>query len=330
MRFALEGNDSVGTLPRRAFTLIELLVVIGIIAVLMGLLLPAVQKVREAANCTQCKNNLRQLGIAARQFENGRGFFPPGGTIGECLPLRIPAGFTGNHDWPVFLLPYLEQQATFDLYRFDKGGGAVENNAAASTVVPQFLCPSEPSGKKVIASVGRDIGGRLDYNGWAFVQPHTSELGLTDDLGGSIPYRAYHGVMYVYGAQWSGLPPDRFLCRAADIRDGLSQTILLAEHAGWPNAYTRQGIIPNSGHGPADWAERPPQVMRGANYDGTLYGPCAINCDNDVNIYAFHPQGANVLFCDGSVSFINQDVPLRIIARLITRNGGEVINSGDY
>ncbi len=325
------GTEHAKKVGRLAFSLIELLVVIAIIAVLIGLLLPAVQKVREAANRTQCKNNLKQIGLAARLFESNHGFFPPGGTSGECLPLGIPAGFTGVHYWPVFLLPYLEQQASYGLYRFDKGAGDVENNAAASAVVSSFVCPSEPSGKKNTFRFGGFPAGRMDYNGWYAVHPQTSNLGLTDNLGGTSPHRPYHGVMWLYGLVWTtGLQPERVVIRPADVRDGISQTILIAEQAGAPNRYRRQGIVANSGIPLPDWAQRGPSMMHGANFDGTIYGPCAVNCDNGGGIYSFHPQGANVVFCDGSVAFINQNVPLRIVARLITRAGGEVINPGDY
>jgi prepilin-type processing-associated H-X9-DG protein len=137
--------------------------------------------------------------------------------------------------------------------------------------------------------------------------------------------------MWAYGLVWTtGLAPERFLCRPSDVQDGLSQTILIAEQAGWPSLYTRFGILPNTGLSNADWTEHGGRIMRGANYDGIQYGPCAINCENGQGFYSFHPQGANVLFCDGSVTFITQDVPVRIIARLITRNGGEVVNPGDY
>src|SRR5262249_31809037 len=101
----------------RAFTLIELLVVIAIIAVLIGLLLPAVQKVREAANRTACTNNLKNGGLALHQFESAQGRFPPGAVIGPFLPAGVTTRAT-HGCWP-FLLPYLEQQALYNQYRWD-------------------------------------------------------------------------------------------------------------------------------------------------------------------------------------------------------------------
>src|SRR5262245_58847923 len=102
---------------RSAFTLIELLVVIAIIAVLIGLLIPAVQKVREAANRAACNNNLKQIGLALHNYQTSRGFFPPGGVSTAQPRLGIPSGVT--HGWAVFILPQLEQETLYNLYNFN-------------------------------------------------------------------------------------------------------------------------------------------------------------------------------------------------------------------
>src|SRR5438876_9218883 len=127
-----------------AFTLVELLVVIGIIAVLIGLLLPAVQKVREAASRLKCQNNLKQLGLALHNFHDSHQKFPPGQVRGP-LP---EAGVTNavNHGWGPFILPFIEQQPLYDRYRLEVSVGNALNLEVVSTQLNGFQCPSaEPN-----------------------------------------------------------------------------------------------------------------------------------------------------------------------------------------
>src|SRR4051794_30161649 len=121
---------------RRAFTLIELLVVMAVLAVLAGLLLPAVQKVREAANRARCQNHLKQLGVALHGYHDTHGSFPPGVTS-DTSDLR-----TGKHSGLVFLLPHLEQQPLYQRYDFSAPWRSPANLPLAQVTVPLFLCPS--------------------------------------------------------------------------------------------------------------------------------------------------------------------------------------------
>src|SRR5689334_19073273 len=143
--------------PRRArsgFTLIELLVVIAIIGVLIGLLLPAVQKVREAANRTTCQNNLKQIGIALHNFQSAHGFFPPGGAAPTAnvmqkdvlQKLGIPSAGV-SHSWAVFILPDIEQGTLATRYNLTADWASVTNQIVRETVVSLFVCPTVPSGK---------------------------------------------------------------------------------------------------------------------------------------------------------------------------------------
>jgi len=319
---------------RKAFTLIELLVVIAIIAILIGLLLPAVQKVREAAYRTRCYNNLRQIGIAVNNFENERGFFPPGGIRTDCPKLGIPTGVT--HGWAIFMLPYLEQSAVYQAYRFDRDWKATENRTAVKAPISVFACPSTPVDNRVVTVTSGALSfpaGTIDYGADNAISSDLRDnggIGVCDDLGP--PGGRYHGVMRVYQTS-STAADNRFLCRVADIQDGVSNTIIAAECAGRPFAYRTAGptgaMMTDNG---ACWASDANEyITHGFTPDGSAEpGPCAVNCTNNNEIFGFHHGGATVLMGDASVTFLSKNVKIRIVGRLITRNGGEVVSAGDF
>ncbi len=272
------------------FTLVELLVVITIIGILISLLLPAVQSAREAARRLQCGNNLRQIGLASLGYESSWGSFPPG-VIGTRLDsARTDPAANRQIAWNVFILPQLEQQAVYDLFRLDRAYDHADNAAAVGYVLPVFLCPST---NRMTA----DRVGKKTKKG----------LGATD-FGG------------IYGAKspLSGLPPgggvlcwlygSDFTVTIADIRDGTSNTLIVGENSG-------RGDGMNGG-----WADGENIFHQG--------GP--INANQNNELWSDHPGGVNGLFCDGSVRFLSGSMSLPIVEAICTRAGGEVIGADKF
>jgi prepilin-type N-terminal cleavage/methylation domain-containing protein/prepilin-type processing-associated H-X9-DG protein len=303
---------------RRGFTLIELLVVIAIIAILIGLLLPAVQKVREAAARMKCSNNLKQIGLGLHNHHDAVGEFP---AALEQIPK--PNGGVWAHSWTPRILPYIEQENLYRRYVFTANWDAAANAGAGKAIrfaVPVFICPSAPGGPDRIPS-GRapiDYAATTERN-WPnpFVSAAEAPFVSAGDAG-------FIGVLghtkVVNGVQ---VPVRR---KILSITDGTSNTMVVAECAGrndWFRMGRRVGTV---ARGP--WANPDARIQIGgfnpANPTQAV-GPCAVNCTNDKEIYAFHTGGANVLMGDGSVRFLKQSTTLDVVLQLLTRNRGEVI-----
>ncbi|MCI0640315.1 MAG: DUF1559 domain-containing protein [Gemmataceae bacterium] len=297
---------------RTGFTLIELLVVIAIIAILIGLLLPAVQKVREAAARAQCQNNLKQIGLGLHNHHDVKKFFPPGAASGIALPkLGIPAGV--QHGWAVHMLPYIEQDNVYKLYRFDLDWRDAANQAARESPVAIFICPSAPTrgldsfSSSVFGTVRGAVSDYAPNNG---INSALAPLGLIQTVGN------YQGVLRV-----------NLTLRTADILDGTSNTMLIAEIAGRPLRFKTSGQISGGRRVGGMWADREAEyITHGFDAKGEVSnppGPCAVNCTNADEIFAFHTSGANILLGDGSVRFLSTSVSIRVVGATITRSGGE-------
>ena len=314
---------------RRAFTLIELLVVIAIIAVLIGLLLPAVQKVREAANRMACANNLKNLGLACHCYHDVHKRLPPG-TVGPLAALPQFAGLK-SHALGTYLLPYVEQEPLAKQYRWDVSWFDPPNQPVVNTQLSIWQCPSAPANRirdgsfpTVIPPPPELFNGTAacgDYAGMNAVDSGLVRRGLIDLPGGPRDERGH----------FEGVFPVNHARRLADIVDGTTNTIMMAECAGRPTLWQGRREVANVWLSGGPWASRNLLWCRGASQDGTaFYGPCAINCRNDREVYSFHPGGANIVFADGSVHFLNADLSIRVFARMVTRAGGEVISDGDF
>jgi prepilin-type processing-associated H-X9-DG protein/prepilin-type N-terminal cleavage/methylation domain-containing protein len=297
---------------RRAFTLIELLVVIGIIVILVGLLIPAVQKVRGAAARSQCQNNLKQIGLACHQFHGAHDGFPPGRVIGPFAPFNVPADV--EHGSFPFFLPFIEQGPVAERYRFDVSWFHPDNQLAVTTQLKLAQCPSAQPNRVVTGGRGLGYGGKAacaDYAPIRVVDPTLQNSGLVDKVA------IYQGAMCT---NFMG-NVDR------DIPDGLSNSILFGEVAGRPDAYIAGRKVPGRDEvlgGP--WAAlENGLIVKGFSFDGTTSpGRCAINCNNQ-DAYSFHPGGVNILFADGHVRFMSASIDIREFVKMVTRIGGEVV-----
>jgi prepilin-type N-terminal cleavage/methylation domain-containing protein/prepilin-type processing-associated H-X9-DG protein len=317
---------------RPAFTLIELLVVIAIIAVLIGLLLPAVQKVRDAANRLSCQNNLKQVSLALHNYHDAYGQLPTGGK--KLRNYRM--------GWAAYVLPFIEEtnryqgiqaiQAngidTLQPWRYnDARGGFGETNPLFTVPIKTYVCPASELGPL-------GVDGWRDYHRFPSINPSYTLW------QGALHYRANGGAAtrgMVRGtnsihANWctSGVIYPLSTTRLTDVADGSSNTLLLGETS---SAVGRNSPVVGGWGGIQSWTY-------GYSYYGDAEGALMIDhkivawpigytgtfLTNETPFTSAHGgRGANVSFCDGSVRYLAKETPLTFLQSLATRAGGEVV-----
>ena len=292
-------------LPRRtrpAFTLIELLVVIAIIAVLIGLLLPAVQKVREAANRSQCQNNLKQIGLALHNYHDVYKAFPAGGTTSGSQGLA----------YHVLILPFIEQQNLYGQFNLTQQWQSATNKPLGFVRVPLYTCPS-----------ALNLRSQSSYEFVDGVAPWTTHyLGnMGPKIIGSTQYQVIPGGQGDLAVQ--GVLGRDTAIRLADITDGTSNTFLVGEFS-----FARPGV---TDLGYRTW-QRGCYLGTGDTCTSCRNVTNALNTvwyngggnQNDISFGSQHPGGANFLFCDGSTRFVSEQVAMSVYLATASRNGGEV------
>ena len=316
---------------RQGFTLIELLVVIAIIAILIALLVPAVQKVREAAARTQCQNNLKQLGVAAHNYHDVKKAFPPGGG-GFLSGANLANQRFSAHS---FLLPYLEQDAVFRLINFNVSPDAAANNTARAQPIPVFLCPSDPQGSVPTGWAGNN-----------YVANYSADIRWQQDQTGASGVFWFANAATDKGATFG------------DIQDGASNTAGFCERlkGDWSNAvanartdFFNPGTAPSSRDQAMSACEalNPTNLAFQQRSDGggywlrgwhmTMYShvslPNGRACNFNVNATATmpassaHSNGVNLALCDGSVRFVSNSVSIATWRAVGTRIGNEVLGN---
>lgn len=334
----------VGWRDRRGFTLIELLVVIAIIAILIALLLPAVQQAREAARRTECKNLMKQLGLAIHNYHDNNATFP----------ITVRAGI-GSPNWKVGLLPFMDQSPLynkldlnsnanvggFSTEREDTPGtygyGTGANAILAGLKVPGWNCPSSinspnASGQSPTFN-NRSRGQTHDYVAISGSTPdpagRTTVCSAVTGYGGIF---CQNGMMFPNG-----------VTRIRDALDGTSNTMILAEqsgqvgnkdiragyHGGWAGITTATQPAAMTG---SPWGSSFTTVRYPINASAATCAASSTGCDQTYDgntiLNSFHDGGIHILLCDGSVRFASSNMDFGILTRLAARDDGQVL--GEY
>lgn len=287
---------------RSGFTLIELLVVIAIIAVLIALLLPAVQQAREAARRTECRNKLKQLGLAIHNYHDSFGTVPPG-WVGVTAGQPDVSGVNG-WGWASKLLPELDQSPLYNQINFQTQVGSTANAAVRTTVLPVLLCPSDVSLQRWNIPASGTSTPLADVAGASYAGVFgKDEVDFCNGLAPGVPCIS-DGMFFLNSK-----------VRFADVTDGLSSTLVVGERQtragnGW--LYTWAGVV-GGGDNP---------ICRILGDTDVVPNNSLVRMDE---FASYHTGGAQFVLGDGAVRFISTNIDLKIYRNLSSRNAGDVV-----
>jgi len=316
--------------PRSGFTLIELLVVIAIIAILVALLLPAVQQAREAARRSQCKNNIKQIGLALHNYHDVHSVFPPG-VVGSSLAMSTSSNpSVVRLGWTPHVYPFLEYGNVYDLFVPYMNGDLLTSTPAtwegADATIPTFKCPSDPNGSRAMGLTSGGAERSRTYHNYAAC------MGSTGTVVGSD-----HSATQLDGMFYS-----KSSTRMRDVTDGTSNTAMIGEIRLARPDTSLTGDAGDDYHGwsfnmvgPNDWfsTRNPPNTAVSDQLprcrEDLNYLPCvkvSASADNMFNhTRSAHPGGAQIGLADGSVRFVSDNIDTQTFQYLGSRDDGEVL-----
>lgn len=315
---------------RRGFTLIELLVVIAIIAILIALLLPAVQQARESARRLQCKNNLKQIGIALHNYHSNYRGFPRGGYGGSVTdttaadPALKASSLTLS--WGAAILPGLEQNNLYEQINLSEWYVHPDNVSVGQTVLTAYICPSVPSAEMLKPNgdqpTSSTLFARTDYGG------NYGERGLRcypatncqNSYGSGTGSASYRGMFPLLSAPNVGM---------ASVTDGTSNTIFVGEapegiHSIWighKNVFDQSAPLNGRYASPSDTS-----WQACVTFGGTANPPGKLGCDFGQEFHSYHSGGSQFLLVDGTARFVSESIEVTTLAALLSRQGGEVVD----